>query len=449
MATTTTAPSLSADVTRYLAEDLLPLTISELVAYDFAEKLILPKGNGTTYTMTRYARLPVGQQTAEGVPPTATPLQISQATVALQQWTALVTITDVSQMTIKHNVFEIAKDRLKLSAAELMERNVFQALFGFTQINYVNSRGSRAALLSTDVMNTQELQRAFAILNTLGAPMHKGPTGPLVKKSAGEGQPNALSSPRSMPHYVGIVHPFVQGDLRNNPQVQIVSAYSSPNRLYNGEFGEWNQIRFVSSNMVPFFTGIAAITGTASATGGTLATFTTYNIIVTQSDNIFGYESIIAQISGNISVTGPTGSISVVLPAAAGFTYSVYIGTTATVANLATSVSGPTSGVLAGQATQLVPGTTVVLTGIGVAKTPPAAPATGITVYPTWILGKDAYACVTLEDIEVSYLDKAEKVDPANQLRMASYKFYNGTFIKNNAFALRVESASQFALAFG
>lgn len=450
MATTTTAPSLAADVTRYLAEDLLPLTISELVAYDFAEKLILPKGNGTTYTMTRYARIPVGQQTAEGVPPIATPLQISQATVALQQWTALVTITDVSQITIKHDVFEIAKDRLKLSAAELMERNTFVAMFGFTQINYVNTRGSRAALLSTDVLNTQELQRAFAILNTLGAPMHKGPKGPLDKKNAAEGQPNALSSPRSMPHYVGIVHPFVQGDLRNNPQVQLVSAYSSPNRLYNGEFGEWNQIRFVSSNMVPFFTGIAAITGTASATGGSLATGN-YQIIVTESDNIFGYETIIAQQSGNIAVTGPTGSISVVLPAAAGFTYSVYIsgvGVT-TVTNLALSVSGPTSGVFSGQATQLAPGTTVVLTGTGVSKTPPAAPATGITVYPTFILGKDAYACVTLDDIDVNYLDKAEKVDPANQLRMASYKFYNGTFIKNNAFALRIESASQFALAFG
>lgn len=450
MTTTTTAPSLSADVTRYLAEDLLPLTISELVAYDFAEKLILPKGNGTTYTMTRYARLPLpAASTAEGVPPTATPLQISQATVALQQWTALVTITDVSQLTIKHNVFEICKDRLKLSAAELMERNVFQALFGFTQINYVNSRGSRAALLSTDVMNTQELQRAFAVLTTLGAPMHKGPSGPLDKKSAAEGQPNALSSPRSMPHYVGIMHGFVQGDLRNNPQVQIVSAYSSPNRLYNGEFGEWNQIRFVTSNMVPFFTGQALISGTASATGGSLATFTTYNIIVTASDMTFGYESIISQISGNISVTGPTGSISVILPALAGYTYNVYIGTTATVANLATSVAGPTSGVLSGQATQLAPGQTVVLTGIGVARTPPAAPATGVTVYPTWILGKDAYACVTLAHIEVAYLDEPEKVDPANQLRMASYKFYNGTFIKNNAFALRIESASQFSLALG
>ncbi|MCI0560290.1 MAG: hypothetical protein MN733_17530, partial [Nitrososphaera sp.] len=172
---------------------------------------------------------------------------------------------------------------------------------------------------------------------------------------------------------------------------------------------------------------------------------------VTQSDNTFGYETIIAQQSGNINIaSGSTGSISVILPAASGFTYSVYIsqvGST-TVANLATSVSGPTQGTLQGQATQLAPGQTVVLTGIGVLKTPPAAPATGVTVYPTWILGKNALACVTLEDIEVNYLDKAEKTDPVNQLRMVSFKFYNGTFIKNNAFAMRVESSSALSLTF-
>ncbi|MCI0563349.1 MAG: N4-gp56 family major capsid protein, partial [Nitrososphaera sp.] len=348
---TTTAPSLSADVTRYLAEDLLPLTISELVAYDFCEKLMLPKGRGTTYTMSRYARLPLSYApTAEGVPPVANPLQVSQATVQLQQWTALVTITDVSQTTIQHDVFQIAKDRLQIAAAELMERNTFQAMFGFTQVNYVNSRGSRAALLATDVLNTVELQRAFSQLNTLGAPMYKGPDGPIVKKKAGEGQPDALSNPRSMPHYVAITHPFVIADLRQNPQVQLTSAYSAPNRLYNGEIGEWNQIRFCCSNMVPFFNGIAAITGTGSITGGTLANGN-YQIIVTQSDITFGYETIIAQQSGNINIaSGSTGSISVVLPAASGFTYSIYIsqvGST-TVANLATSVSGPTQGTLQG-----------------------------------------------------------------------------------------------------
>ena len=85
MATTTFAPSLSSDVTRYLADDLLPLTITELVMYEFSEKLNLPKGHGTSYTMSRYARIQIPQApTAEGVPPIAVPLTVSQATVQLK-----------------------------------------------------------------------------------------------------------------------------------------------------------------------------------------------------------------------------------------------------------------------------------------------------------------------------------------------------------------------------
>jgi N4-gp56 family major capsid protein len=459
---------LSADVTRYLADDLLPLTLTELVMYDFSEKLVLPKGHGTTYTMSRYARIPLAfAPTAEGVPPIATPLTVSQATVSLSQWTALVTITDVTQLTIKHDTFKIAKERLTMAASELMERNCINAVMAFPNINYVNQKGSRASLLQTDVINPQEIQRAFAFLETLGVPMFKGPKatsgGATVKKSAGEGQPGALKEPRSSPHYVVVMHPMVQADFRNNPQVQFLSSYSSPNRLYNHEIGEWNSMRFCTSNFIPSWTGVAAFTVQSTAasgvigynTGGSLATAANYYIIVTASDQIFQYESIIWAVTAGItgaSAAAGQGSLAVNLPTTyPGYTFNIYIGTSAALAatHLGTCTAGPLQGNLQGQATQLAGGQTVTITGIGVAKTPPAAPGTGVTVYPTFIFGVDSFATVTLSDIEVNYLDKAEKIDPANQLKMASFKFYNGTFIKNASFAMRLESGSQFSLTTG
>ena len=451
MATTTTAPSLASDVRGYLAEDLLPLTINELMFYEFSDKLTLPKGHGLTYTMSRYHRLPLSfAPTAEGVPPVATPLTVSSATVALQQWTALVTITDVAKHIIKHDVFVIAKDQLQLAAKELMERNCILALMAFPNINYVNSKGARGSLAATDVMNTQEIQRGFSYLATVGVPMFNGPTGPTDQKKLADGQPKALSNPRSMPHYVAAVHPMVQADLRSNPQVQVVSAYSSPNRLYNGEFGEWNQVRFCSSNFIPsFLGGGTSPTGTGVGTGGLLNG--TYVIQVTGSDLITQFETLVYSVSTGIAAGSGTGSITLTTPSTPGYTYSVYISVAGGAAptNLASCVAGPTQGALQGMATQIPPSTAITLTNVGVTKTPPAAPASGITVYPTFIFGKGAYATVTLEDIEVNYLDTAEKTDPANQLRMASFKFFNGTFLKNAAFALRIESSSQFSLTLG
>ena len=466
--TTTFAPSLSSDVTRYLADDLLPLTLTELVMFDFSEKLVLPKGHGTTYTMSRYARISLAfAPTAEGVPPIATPLVVSQATVQLSQWTALVTITDVTQLTIKHDTFKIAKERLTMAAAELMERNCINAVMAFPNINYVNQKGSRASLAQTDVLNPQEIQRAFAFLETLGVPMFKGPkatsAGATVKKRAGEGQPGALSAPRSAPHYVVVMHPMVQADFRNNPQVQFLSSYSSPNRLYNHEIGEWNSMRFCTSNFIPNWTGVAAYTGgtlnnaagiIAYTSGGTLANGN-YQVILTAQDEIFQQESIVWIQTGNVtgnSAGTNQGSIQIQLPTTyPGYLFNVYVSAagSTTVANLGTSTSGPTQGNLQGQATQLPNGALVTITGVGVSKTPPAAPAAGVTVYPTFIFGVDSFATVTLSDIEVNYLDKAEKIDPANQIRMASFKFYNGTFIKNASFALRIEGGSQFSLTNG
>ncbi len=116
--------------------------------------------------------------------------------------------------------------------------------------------------------------------------------------------------------------------------------------------------------MMPFWVGVALVTGTASTAGGALATSATYNSQVTGSPAQTSVEEQIYQVSGSISVTGPTGSISVTLPTLPGYVFNVYIGTSSTPTNLALSPSGPSSGPLAGQATQLASGSTVVLTSI-------------------------------------------------------------------------------------
>jgi hypothetical protein len=170
---------------------------------------------------------------------------------------------------------------------------------------------------------------------------------------------------------------------------------------------------------------------------------------VTASDTQNQYESRIYQVSTAIAVTGPTGSISVTLPALTGFTFNIYIGTTTSPANLATTIAGPVSGPFQGQATQLAPNQVVVLTNAGVAQTPPAAPATGVTVYPTFFFGRGAYGQVKLEDIKTTFLTGPDKSDPLNQLRVIGWKVFYGTIILNQQFFCRVESSSAFTSTFG
>jgi N4-gp56 family major capsid protein len=445
---TNVAGSFSADIEAFIAEETLPLARRQLVAYQFGDPLTLPKGRGTSYTATRFNRVPLPfAPISEGVPPVGQQMTISQVSATAQQWADKITITDVAELTIKHPLVDQAKRLLALQIGETFDRNTFNTLLSGTQVNFVNSRGARASLVAGDVMNPFEINRASAMLYQIGAPRFMGDEETNIKVKADDGQPSVGADPRSHPHYAAILHPFVEADLRVNSQIITAWSYSDINRLYNDELGEYGGVRFVRSNMVPSFTGVAQINGTAGAAGA-LATGT-YYAIVTASDTQNQYESRIYQVSTGISVTGPNGSISVVLPALAGFTFNVYIGTSTSPTNLGLSAAGPTSGPLQGQAVQLAPGQTVVLTGLGVAQTPPAAPATGVTVYPSFFFGRGAYGQVVLDDLKMTLLLNADKSDPHNQLRIVGWKAFYGSIILNQQFFMRVEAASAFNSTFG
>ena len=441
--------SFQSDVEAYIADKTLPLARRQLVVYQFGDPLELPKGRGTTYTATRYIRVPLPfAPLSEGVPPIGEVMTIQQVAATALQWGDKITITDVAELTIKHPLFKKAIELTGLQVAETFERNTFNALMAFAQVNYVNSRGARASLVAGDVLNVHELNRAYAMLVTLGAPRYSGDEMTDTKIAADSGGAKASNNPRAMPHYVCVAHPFVAGDLRENSQINTAWSYSDINRLYNYEIGEWSGVRFCLSNLVPSFTGVAVITATATA-GGTFAAGT-YAVQITASDTQNQYESRVYQVQTGLVLTANQ-AIQVVLPALAGYTFNVYVSAagSTTPVNLGLSTAGPTTGPMQGQATQLAPGTTVTITGPGAAQVPPAAPATGITVYPTFIFGRGAYGQVVLDDVKFSYLKDADKSDPINQLRIVGWKAFYGTLIENQQFAMRIESTSAFNLNFG
>ena len=442
----TATGSTGTDVENYIAEKTLPLAVRQLVAYQFGDALRLPKNRGLTYTASRYERVPLPYTTlSEGVPPIGQTMPLQQVQATAQQWGDKVTLTDVGEMTVKHDLFQKAIELCGTALAETLERNTYNNLLAGTQVNTVNKRGSRFLLQSGDVMNVTEINRAVGALRTLGAPRYNGDEREDMKIDAGK-PGTASSDPRKAPHYVAIVHPLVEQDLRANTTIVTAWSYSDINRLYNNELGEWAGIRFCASNMVPSFTGYAQLSGTAG-TSGSLAT-NSYYLVVTGSDTQNQYESYLTQVTAAISVTGPNGSISVTTPNVTGYTWSVYIGTTTTPTNLGVCASGPVQGPLAGQATQLPSNTTVVITNTGVAQTPPSPAPTGVTVFPTFVFGKHGYGQIVLDDAKFTYLKTADKTDPLNQLRIVGWKIFYGTIILQNKFFMRIESASAYAATF-
>ena len=403
---------------------------------------------GTTYTATRFQRIPLPQYPlAEGVPPPGQTMTIQQVTGVAQQWGDAVKITDQAEIQTKHPLFRKAMDLVGLQIAETFERNTFNTLMALTQVNYVNSRGSRGALVAGDVLDTTTVLRTVAALQTIGAPRFMGDEQTDPKLVAESGGARADDSPRGMPHYIGVCHTIPVADWSQNSTVVLARSYSAVNRLYNYEIGEWSGTRWMASNMVPTFTGNAAVQGTAIGGGGTFAAGSTY-ILITGSDTQYQYESQIYAVSTAITAT-LNGSIQFTTPNVQGFTYNAYVGTTTSPTNLGLTAQGPTTGPAQGQAVQLPPNTLVTLTGIGIYQSPPARPGTGITVYPSFVIGRGLYGQIVLENVKYAYLKDADKFDYMNQQRIVSWKAYYGSIILNQQFGARIESTSAFSPTFG
>ena len=449
-AVTNKASTFSNDVQLWIQKEVLRLARRDLVAYQFGKKLTLPKQQGTTYQATRYERVPLPfQSLSEGVAPAGEAMTITPVTATAVQWGDSITLTDVAEMTIFHDPFKQAIRLTGLQIAETQERNTMNNLMGGTNVNYAGAVGSRASLTTGNVLTFHEVNRSVGALNTNGAPRFTGDDEDNqldAYEGTGGNQPN---NRLTLPHYIGLMHTLVTQDLREDTTVQTAWSRSDVEKIYQMEVGELNGVRFCSSNLIPSFTGVSSVSITTSTTGGTMVTGT-YTVQVTGSDTSLNYESRIYQVSAPV-ITGTTGSMSLTTPNTAGFTYSVYVsnGAPTVPANLGLSTSGPTTGPLAGQAVQLPPNTAVVITGVGAAQTPPAAPATGQTVYPTFFFGMEAYGIVSLDEVKTYYLKDADKSDPANQLRVVAWKQMYGTIILNNTFFCRTESVSAFKSTYG
>src|SRR5271163_3428082 len=111
--------SFTSDVEAYIANETLPLARRRLVAYRFGDPLKLPKGRGVQYQAARWNRVPLPYSSlSEGVPPPGQNMSVTMVSATAVQWGDKITLTDITEMTIFHPVFQIAKELCTLAVAE-------------------------------------------------------------------------------------------------------------------------------------------------------------------------------------------------------------------------------------------------------------------------------------------------------------------------------------------
>lgn len=430
-----TTGTLAADiVSEWLYDELLPRAMRDTVFYDLCDKVRIPERNGSVVQFTRYEYLPLPYRPLEeGVTPVLTPLTISTVAAVLDQWGAVVGITDRAEMTVKHPTMQLARDLLRDQHDQLVDREVQVVLMGSSGIYYAGGAASRAALTAANVLRSDDIRKVVATLRANGA------------------------RPWTRSLFKGVVDPYVEGDISKDPTFVTAGSFSQVETLNEFMIGTWMGVMWGRSNLIPIISQmaasdvtVAAVTGGSIPAGGTGFTASGSVITkVTRLDPNLRFETVIddSVTTTNGAAFGVAVTIASGAPTGIYRLYATLLNGAAGTETLQVTRSHTTGTadtitfVMAGVVTDPA----FVVTGTGPVA-PPNAPAT-INVHTSYVLGKGHVACTNLGDgLETFYVPRrASESDPLAQRAKASWKRMFKTVITNPNFGTRIESASDFS----
>lgn len=437
----TSYSDLQNDVSNFIALKTLTLATKLVRFYEFGTKAKLDSQSGKSFTYTRYERLNLPTQSlTEGQSPSDSSMTISQVTAIAEQWGAVVTLTDVAELTIKHKPLGKAIELLALQAAETTDREIFKVLLSGTSVFFVGDP-ARVGIDTGDVVDSATLASVVANLRSNGAMGIEKPSKPMDDPELGD-------------MFALIVDPFVEQDISTDEGFVESVKYAAAKRLWNGEAGEYRGFRVVRSNHIPTLTSAAAAsTVDNSDDTGTIIFDKSLRIMVTGVD-VNGYERVIYQSSETDTADDANSehTISVTTPSTTGFTYNVYSSaaltadstTTATAMTLQAGSLAPATTIKIGSTSGSASASRFVLTTTGAAA-PGQLKTTASKIHLSFGIGKEAYAVVDLQSLQTSLTpNDASDSDPLKQRRKAGWKTMFKSVICNNDFMTRIESESAF-----
>ena len=415
------------DVVRYIRDELLSLAEKNVVFAQHALKVQLPQHNSKTIQFSRYPRLqlPRTPHTEGDASPTPQALSVETVSAIVDQWVMVVQLTDLSVITIKHPLVPIVTERLGLAKAELVDREIQKVLLAADAAAFANSAASRAALTSSDTVNSVEMRKVWKALKGNGG--------------------RALGM-----NYLAIVDPEVSQDISADDLFHSAHELKDVTALYNNEIGEWMGFRVMVSNFIATHALIADAdwTSAAAATGSWAGGDNkTVYVKITRVESDFGFETDISNAEAVADVDDGE-KINITFPAtpATGVTYNVYVSDTNN-----TSTDANLRRISTGNAAAAVLDLTTIITTFPTAATypvtAPATPGTGVTVHTSFMFGKETYAMVDLAGDNLRVLitpSGPSKSDPADLTRPLALKGSFKAVVLNEDYMQRLESASAF-----
>lgn len=119
------AGSTAAELITYMSAKLLEVAELNTILDQFGEKVPLPSNSSKTIRFVREEKLAVPvtpTQLVEGLPPDAVGIALNQFEATVEQYGTVIRISDLAELTARHNVVERTIYVLGLQAAEIYDQ---------------------------------------------------------------------------------------------------------------------------------------------------------------------------------------------------------------------------------------------------------------------------------------------------------------------------------------
>lgn len=234
-ANTTGTGSLSAEMKTFYDKNLLRHTKPHLVHDQFGQTRNIPKNGGKRIEFRRFEQLPKAlTPLTEGVTPEGQTMTVTKQEAEVKQYGGFVSLSDQISMTAIDNVVVEATTAIGNQAGSTLDTISREALNAGTNVQYaegqVSSRSELTAEMKLTVKAIKMAVRALKVQNTA--------------KING--------------HYVAIIHPDCAYDITEDPRFIEVVKYKNPERIFNGEIGTLEGVRFIETTEAKKFTNAGA-----------------------------------------------------------------------------------------------------------------------------------------------------------------------------------------------
>lgn len=229
-ANTTTAEGMNVEMKTFYDRTLIENAEPELVHDQWAQTRDIPQNGGKTIEFRKYDQLPKAlTPLTEGVTPEGQEMKVTKLEATVKQYGGFVALSDLLILTaIDNNIVE-ASELIGSQAGRTLDTISREVMNAGTNVQYAEGQvTSRAAITSDMKLTVKAVKKAVRFLKKQNAKRING-------------------------YFYGIINPDCSFDLTEDEKFVEVVKYKNPERIYNGEIGAIEGVRFVETTEAKIF----------------------------------------------------------------------------------------------------------------------------------------------------------------------------------------------------